>query len=61
MVQPEVSRLIAEALYRMLVHEVVAAEFPRELGEYPDAHDPVLYRRVSTTARSSPKGHLRCD
>src|SRR5258706_1126780 len=28
-VQPEVNRLVGE-LYRMLVHEVVAAEFPRQ-------------------------------
>jgi uracil phosphoribosyltransferase len=28
-VQPEINRLVAE-LYRMLVHEVVAAEFPRQ-------------------------------
>ena len=33
-VQPEVSRLIVE-LYRMLVHEVVAAEFPRERASIP--------------------------
>lgn len=33
-VQPEVSRLIVE-LYRMLVHEVVAAEFPRQRSSIP--------------------------
>src|SRR5262249_12272992 len=33
-VQPEVNRLVAE-LYRMLVHEVVAAEFPREALNEP--------------------------
>ena len=33
-VQPEVSRLIVE-LYRVLVHEVVAAEFPRQQSSIP--------------------------
>jgi len=33
-VQPEVNRLLVE-LYRVLVHEVVAAEFPRELASVP--------------------------
>lgn len=33
-VQPEVSRLIVE-LYRVLVHEVVAAEFPRQVASIP--------------------------
>ena len=33
-VQPEVSRLLVE-LYRVLVHEVVAAEFPREQVSVP--------------------------
>src|SRR5262249_57980575 len=33
-VQPEVNRLIGE-LYRILVHDVVAAEFPRRRVEVP--------------------------
>lgn len=33
-IQPEVNRLLVE-LYRVLVHEVVATEFPRALAEVP--------------------------
>src|SRR5438309_11505877 len=33
-VQPEINRLVGE-LYRMLVHEVVAAEFPRQSMAVP--------------------------
>ncbi len=40
--QPELNRLVGE-LYRSLVHEVIAAEFPRRLLEQPtrmEAHTP---------------------
>ena len=58
-VQPEVSRLIVE-LYRMLVHEVVAAEFPRELASIPTRMiqyvPPVSYTHLDVYKRQH---HIR--
>jgi uracil phosphoribosyltransferase len=44
-VQPEINRLVGE-LYRMLVHEVVAAEFPREPMAVPTRMIDVTPRAV---------------
>jgi len=44
-VQPEINRLVGE-LYRMLVHEVVAAEFPREPMAVPTRMIDVTPRGV---------------
>jgi uracil phosphoribosyltransferase len=55
-VQPEVNRLVAE-LYRMLVHEVVAAEFPRQPIAQPTRMIDVTPRGVwrgETIATSTP-------
>src|SRR5437868_15266929 len=49
-VQPEVNRLVVE-LYRVLVHEVVAAEFPRE-------HSSVTTRMIEATPRGIFQGEL---
>lgn len=49
-VQPEVSRLLVE-LYRVLVHEVVAAEFPRQ-------HEHVETRMIDATPRGFYSGEL---
>ena len=50
-VQPEVNRLVGE-LYRMLVHEVVAAEFPRQPMAVPT-------RMIDVTPRGVWRGE--CD
>ena len=55
-VQPEVNRLVGE-LYRMLVHEVVAAEFPRQRIAVPTRMIDVTPRGVwrgDTIATSTP-------
>ena len=52
-VQPEVNRLVGE-LYRMLVHEVVAAEFPREATAVPT-------RMIDATPRGVWRGGVRGD
>ncbi|HZS39566.1 MAG TPA: uracil phosphoribosyltransferase [Polyangia bacterium] len=55
-VQPEVNRLVGE-LYRMLVHEVVAAEFPRQAIAQPTRMIDVTPRGVwrgDTIATSTP-------
>ncbi len=55
-VQPEVNRLVGE-LYRMLVHEVVAAEFPRQSIAQPTRMIDVTPRGVwrgDTIAISTP-------
>src|SRR5260370_39789518 len=44
-VQPEVNRLVGE-LYRVLVHEVVAAEFPRQPMALPSRMIDVTPRAV---------------
>jgi uracil phosphoribosyltransferase len=49
-VQPEVNRLVVE-LYRVLVHEVVAAEFPREQAQ-------VTTRMIDATPRGVFQGEL---
>ena len=55
-VQPEINRLVGE-LYRMLVHEVVAAEFPRQPIAQPTRMIDVTPRAVwrgETIATSTP-------
>src|SRR5260221_5658200 len=59
-VQPEVNRLVVE-LYRMLVHEVVAAEFPRQPIAQPTRMIDVTPRGVwrgDTIAPSTPSAVL---